>query len=150
MDFALTEEQEFFRKTIQDAVDKMIVPRAREIDENDEFPSQLWKDFAGLGYLGLRYPESIGGLNADKVMCMIFYEEVVRGSVGFSQSVIMNALMGTHFLFRFGSDSIKERCFYPAIKGEKIATICFTEEQSGSDLAGTKTTAIRDGDGWRI
>jgi alkylation response protein AidB-like acyl-CoA dehydrogenase len=150
MDFSLTEEQEFFRKTIRDTVDKMIVPKAKEIDEKDEFPWQLWKEFADLGYLGLRYPESVGGLNADKIMCMIFYEEVVRGSAGFSQSVIMNALMGTHFLFRFGSDAIKERCFLPAIRGEKIATICFTEDQSGSDLAGTKTTATRDGGGWRI
>lgn len=150
MDFALTEEQEFFRKTVREAVDRMILPRAREIDEKDEFPRQLWKEFADLGYLGLRYPESAGGLNADKIMCMIFFEEVVRGSVGFSQSVIMNALMGTHFLYRFGTDEIKERCFYPAIKGEKIATICFTEDQSGSDLSGTRTTATRDGDGWRI
>ena len=63
MDFSLTEEQEFFRKTVQDTVDKMIIPHAREMDEKDEFPWQLWwRDFARLGYLGLRYPESIGGL----------------------------------------------------------------------------------------
>jgi alkylation response protein AidB-like acyl-CoA dehydrogenase len=58
--------------------------------------------------------------------------------------------MGTNFVYQFGSDAIKERCLYPAMRGEKIATICFTEDQSGSDLAGTRTTAKRDGDGWRI
>ena len=83
-------------------------------------------------------------------MCMVFYEEVVRASAGFSQSVIMNALMGTHFLYKFGSEAIKERCLYPAMRGEKIATICFTEDQSGSDLAGTRTTAVREGDGWEV
>jgi alkylation response protein AidB-like acyl-CoA dehydrogenase len=81
---------------------------------------------------------------------MIFYEEIARGSVGFAQSVIMNILMGTYFLHRFGSKEIKERCVYPAIRGEKIATMCFTEDQSGSDLGATRTTAVRDGDGWRI
>lgn len=150
MDFRLTEEQEFFRKTIRDVVDRMIVPRAKEIDEKDEFPWDLWREFSKLGYLGLRYPEEIGGMNADKIMCMIFYEEITRGSVGFAQSVIMNAFMGTYFIYRFGSEAIKERCLYPAIRGEKIGTICFTEDQSGSDLASTRTRAVKDGNGWRI
>ncbi|HOJ70858.1 MAG TPA: acyl-CoA dehydrogenase family protein [Syntrophorhabdaceae bacterium] len=150
MDFALTEQQEFFKKVIVDTVDKMVAPKAQEIDEKDEFPWELWKEFTGLGYLGLRYPEEIGGMNADKIMCMTFYEEIARGSVGFAQSVIMNILMGTYFIYRFGNDSIKERCLYPAMRGEKIATMCFTEDQSGSDLGATRTTAVKDGNGWRI
>ncbi len=150
MDFRLSEQQEFFQRVVAETVDRMVVPMAQHIDETDEFPWELWREFAALGYLGLRYPEELGGMNADKVSCMIFYEELTRGSVGFAQSVIMNALMGTHFLYRFGSPGIKERCLVPAIKGEKIATICFTEDQSGSDLAATRTTATRDGDGWVI
>lgn len=150
MDFKLKEEHEFFKKTIADIVDRMIKPKAKEIDEKDEFPWELWREFSKLGYLGLRYPEEIGGMNADKIMCMIFYEEITRGSVGFAQSVIMNILMGTYFIYRFGNDSIKERCLYPAMRGEKIATICFTEDQSGSDLGATRTRAVKDGNGWRI
>jgi alkylation response protein AidB-like acyl-CoA dehydrogenase len=150
MDFRLTEQQEFFKKMITETVDRLIVPKAEEIDRTDEFPWDLWKEFAKLGYLGIRYPEEIGGMNADKATSMIFYEEVTRGSVGFAQSVMMNSLMGTHFLFHFGTDEIKERCLIPAIRGEKIATICFTEDQSGSDLGATRTTAARDGDEWII
>jgi alkylation response protein AidB-like acyl-CoA dehydrogenase len=150
MDFTLTEEQEFFKKVIADTVDRMVIPKAQEIDEKDEFPRELWDEFTKLGYLGLRYPEEMGGMNADKLMCLIFYEEMSRGSVGFAQSVIMNALMGTHFLYKFGSDAIKERCLYPAMKGKKIGTICFTEDQSGSDIAATRTTAVREGGGWKI
>jgi alkylation response protein AidB-like acyl-CoA dehydrogenase len=150
MDFALTEEQEFFKKIITEMVDRLIVPKAREIDQKDEFPWELWHEFSKLGYLGLRYPEEIGGMNADPVTAMIFYEQVARGSVGFAQSVIMNILMGTCFIFRFGSESIKERCLYPAMRGEKIGTMCFTEDQSGSDLAATRTRAVKDGDEWII
>ena len=150
MDFMLTEEQEFFKKTVTDTIDRIVTPKAQEIDEKDEFPWDVWKEFTKLGYIGLRYPEEMGGMNADKIMCMIFYEEIARASVGFAQSVIMNMLMGTYFLFRFGNDAIKKRCLYPAIRGEKIATICFTEDQSGSDLGATRTTAVKDGSGWRI
>jgi alkylation response protein AidB-like acyl-CoA dehydrogenase len=150
MDFALTEEQEFFKKMITDTVDRMIVPKAREIDEKDEFPWELWRAFSSLGYLGLRYPEEIGGMNADPVTAMIFYEQIARGSVGFAQSVIMNILMGTYFIYRFGSDEIKKRCLYPAMKGEKISSMCFTEDQSGSDLSATRTTARKEGKEWVI
>ncbi|MBU0652595.1 MAG: acyl-CoA dehydrogenase family protein, partial [Proteobacteria bacterium] len=150
MDFALTEEQEFFKKIITDTVDHLIVPKAREIDEKEEFPWELWREFTGLGYLGLRYPEEIGGMNADPVTAMIFYEQMARGSVGFAQSVIMNALMGTYFIYRFGTEEMKKRCLYPAIRGEKIATMCFTEDQSGSDLAATRTRAEKDGNEWVI
>jgi alkylation response protein AidB-like acyl-CoA dehydrogenase len=150
MDFALTEEQEFFKKMITDAVDRMIVPKAREIDEKDEFPWELWREFGSLGYLGLRYPEEIGGMNADPVTAMIFYEQIARGSVGFAQSVIMNILMGTYFIYRFGSDEIKKRCLYPAMKAEKVGTMCFTEDQSGSDLSATRTTVRKEGNEWVI
>jgi len=148
MNFALTEEQEFFRQNVVRMVDELILPRAREIDQKDEFPRDLWEKVAGLGYLGLRYPEDVGGMDADNLTCALFYEEITRGSVGFAQSVIMNMLMGTDLVFRFGSGALRERCFLPAIRGEKIATICFTEEQSGSDLGGTRTRARRDGDRW--
>jgi alkylation response protein AidB-like acyl-CoA dehydrogenase len=150
MDFALTEEQEFFKKIITDTVNHLIIPKAREIDEKDEFPRELWREFTGLGYLGLRYPEEIGGMNADPVTAMIFYEQITRGSAGFAQSVIMNALMGTYFIYRFGTEEMKKRCLYPAMRGEKIATMCFTEDQSGSDLAATRTRAEKVGNEWVI
>jgi len=56
--------------------------------------------------------------------------------------------MGTYFIYRFGSEEIKKRCLYPAMRGEKVATMCFTEDQSGSDLAATRTTVTKDGDYW--
>ncbi|MBU2601709.1 MAG: acyl-CoA dehydrogenase family protein [Actinobacteria bacterium] len=148
MDFRLTEEQEFFQRTVADTVDRMIMPHVEQIDESDEFPMELWKEFTSLGYLGLRYPEELGGMAADAVTSMIFYEEMSRASIGFAQSVIMNMLMGTHLVYRWGSDEIKERCLLPAIRGEKISTVCFTEDQSGSDLAGTRTSAKKVDGGW--
>lgn len=150
MDFRLSEEQAFFKQTVADTVDRLIMPKVEEIDRTDEFPWDLWREFTGLGYLGMRYPEDIGGMDADPVTCMLFYEELARASVGFAQSVSMNMLMGTYFLFRFGDDAIKQRCLLPALRGEKVATICFTEDQSGSDMGATRTQAKKVDGGWVI
>jgi alkylation response protein AidB-like acyl-CoA dehydrogenase len=150
LDFSFSNEHEFFRQTVRNTVDRLIMPRAKELDEKGEFPWDLWKEFAALGYLGLRHQEKYGGMNTDTISQMIFYEELQRGSVGFAISVTMQMLMGTYFIGRFANEEIKERLLVPAIKGEKIASICFTEDQSGSDLGGTRTLATKVDGGWRI
>lgn len=150
LDFSFTEEHEFFRQTVRDAVNRLIMPRVKELDEKEEFPWDLWKEFAGIGYLGLRHKEKYGGMETDTITQMIFYEELARGSCGFAMSAIMQILMGTYFIARFGNEEIKQRILVPAIKGEKIGTICFTEDQSGSDLGGTRTLATKVDGGWRV
>ena len=57
LDFTFAEEQEFFRQTVRDTVNRLIMPRVKELDEKEEFPWDLWKEFAALGYLGLRHKE---------------------------------------------------------------------------------------------
>jgi alkylation response protein AidB-like acyl-CoA dehydrogenase len=150
MDFRFTQEQEFFRSQVKDVVDRLVRPRVAELDEKGEFPRDLWNEIAALGYFGLRHPAAYGGLEADTVTSMIFFEEFARGSCGFFMAATVQMLMGTYFLGRFGSEDLKRRLLAPAIRGEKIAAICFTESQSGSDLAGTRTTAVRDGDDWIV
>jgi butyryl-CoA dehydrogenase len=150
LDFSFTEDQEFFMRTVRAAVKRLILPRVKELDEKEEFPWDLWKEFAALGYLGLRHEEKYGGMATDTISQMIFYEELARGSCGFAMSVNMQVLMGTYFIARFGNEDLKQRMLVPAIKGEKIGTICFTEDQSGSDLAGTRTLATKADGGWRI
>ena len=148
MDFRFSDEHEFFRRQVRDAVDRLIRPRVAELDERGEFPRALWDEVAALGYFGLRHPAEYGGLEADTVTSMIFFEELARGSCGFFMAATVQMLMGTYFLGRFGSEVLKRTLLVPAIKGEKIAAIGFTESQSGSDLGGTRTTAVREGDEW--
>jgi len=146
MDFRLTEDQQFFKDNVARLVDKMIKPRAEEIDVKDEITTDIIKEMGQLGYLGIRYPESVGGMAADMVTYALFIEEIARGSLSVGANIAMQTLMGTDFIFRFGSDEVKERCFFPALKGEKIGTIAFTEPNAGSDLANIHTTARKDGD----
>jgi alkylation response protein AidB-like acyl-CoA dehydrogenase len=150
MDFALTEEQELFRKSVRDFVEKEIFPAAREMDERGEFPMAQFRRCGTLGYFGLRYPESAGGMGADFTTFCLMAEEIARGSLALAAAVSMQCLMGTDFVYRFGTDDHKARLLAPALRGEQIGTIAMTEPDFGSDLGGITARAIRDGDGWAL
>jgi butyryl-CoA dehydrogenase len=87
-------------------------------------------------------------MGADCVSFTILAEELARVSIGFAAIVTMQCLMGTDFIFRFGNHEQKERCLIPAIKGEKIGTIAFTEPDCGSDLGSIKTRAVKNDRGY--
>ncbi|MBI4445799.1 MAG: acyl-CoA dehydrogenase family protein [Acidobacteria bacterium] len=146
MDFRLTDEQELFQNVVADFVDREVVPVAREIDEKEQFPAELFQKIAKLGWLGVRYPESYGGAGGDAVTYNLMCEELARGSMSLAAAVAMQALMGTDFVFRFGTEEQKQRLLVPALKGEKIGTIAMTEPEAGSDLGAIRTRAEHDGD----
>jgi len=150
MDFRLTKDQQFFKDNVAKLVDRMIKPRAEEIDVKDEITTDIIREMGRLGYLGIRYPESVGGMGADMVTYALFIEEIARGSLSVGANIAMQTLMGTDFIYRFGSDAIKERCFFPALRGEKLGTIAFTEPNAGSDLANIHTTARKEGETYVI
>jgi alkylation response protein AidB-like acyl-CoA dehydrogenase len=148
MDFSLTPEQDAFRQSVATFVAREVTPAARELDERGEFPWALFHRCADLGYLGLRYPEAVGGAGADAVSFNLMCEELAYGSASLAAVVAMQCLMGSDFVYRFGTDDHKRRLLMPALRGEKIGTIAMTEPDFGSDLGGIVTRAERDGDGW--
>ncbi|OPY69287.1 MAG: Acyl-CoA dehydrogenase [Syntrophorhabdaceae bacterium PtaU1.Bin034] len=145
MDFRFTDDQKFFKDQISQALRRLALPHAEEIDRHDSFPLALFKELGALGYYGIRYPAEIGGMGADCVTFTILAEEVAKISIGLAATITMQCLMGTDFIYRFGTEEQKQHCLIPAIKGEKIGTIAFTEPDCGSDLGATKTRAIKDG-----
>ncbi len=117
MDFKFTEEQEFFRTQVKDAVDRLIRPKTREIDEADEFPTDLWKQFAGLGYLGLRHPEKYGGLGLDYISLGLASEEMEYGDT--SARVVLSVHIGLYSLplCTWGTEAQKEKYLIPCTSG---------------------------------
>ncbi len=150
MDFALTKEQRFFKEQVSRMLEHIARPFADAIDKSDNFPKGLFEELGRLGYYGLRYPEELGGMDADCTTFTIFAEELARASMGLAAIATMQCLMGTDFIYRFGSDDQKRRCLIPAIKGEKIGTIAFTEPDCGSDLGGIRTRAVKNDKGYII
>lgn len=150
MDFTFSEEQQQFRVSVRNFVNREVMPVARKLDEAAEFPQALFKRCADNGYFGLRYPESVGGMGADFLTFCLMAEELARGSLSLAAAVSMQCLMGTDFVYRFGTEDHKRRLLEPALRGEKIGAIAMTEPDYGSDLGGITTRAVCTGSGWVI
>jgi butyryl-CoA dehydrogenase len=120
------------------------------MDESGEFPKALFRRLGELGWFGLRYPERYGGAESDMVTYCLFAEELARGSLSLAAAAAMQSLMGTFFVYKYGSEALRQRYLVPALRGDLVATFALTEPNAGSDLAGITTRAERDGDGWRL
>ncbi|MBI4608776.1 MAG: acyl-CoA dehydrogenase family protein [Candidatus Rokubacteria bacterium] len=150
MEFRLTEAQEFFRRTVAKFVDAEIAPVADDLDAKGEFPLALFRRLGELGYFGLRYPEEYGGTGTDMVTYCLWAEELARGSMSLAAAACMQSLMGTYFVFKYGSDAQREKYLVPALRGEKIGTFALTEPNAGSDVANITTFAEKTGDSYTL
>ena len=136
------------RKNMARFVDKEVIPRAKEIDEKGEFPMDLFKQMAKMGVFGTRYPKDKGGSGGNTTLFCINCEEVARGLMSLGAITAMQSLMGTNFLFHFGTEEMRQKYFLPAMRGEKVACFCLTEPEAGSDLGNVSTIAKRTDDGY--
>ncbi len=148
MDFRLTEEQDLLRRTIREFAETEIRPHVMEWDQAQHFPSELVPSMAALGLLGIQFPEEYGGAGMSALDYCICIEELARVDPSVSLSVAAhNGLCSAH-IGMFGSDAQKKRFLMPLARGERIGAWGLTESTSGSDAAGMRTTATRDGSGW--
>jgi len=146
MDFQFTEEQEIFRKTVIDFVEKEVAPLADEVDRSDETPMHLFKRMGELGFLGLTIPEEYGGSGADMIIFCIFLEEMFRVSGSVAFSMMLHSISGLPPICRFGTDEQRRKYLLPGVKGEMISAFALTEPNAGSDVAAIQTTARRSKD----
>ncbi|MEJ2716549.1 MAG: acyl-CoA dehydrogenase family protein [Deltaproteobacteria bacterium] len=142
--------EELIRKTFARFTDEEIIPRAREMDEADEFPRWMFEKIAKTGAYGIRYPKSAGGGGGNTTLFCTMVEELARGSMSVGAFTSMQCLMGTNFLYEYGTPEQHERLLRPALRGEKVASFALTEADAGTDLGSVKTIARRDGDHWTI
>jgi alkylation response protein AidB-like acyl-CoA dehydrogenase len=142
--------EELIRKSMARFVDNELIPNAKEIDEKGEFPIEMFQKIGKMGVFGIRYPKKGGGAGGNTTLYCIICEELARGLMSVAATTAMQCLMGTNFLFHFGTDELREQYFNPAMRGEKIACFCLTEPEAGSDLGNVSTRATRTGDGYLI
>ena len=146
-----TPEQRAFRATVRAFVRNELAPRAREFDEMGRIDKSLFVKMGELGMLGLRYDEAYGGAGLDWSYTAILCEELGRAdNVGVMTGISVHTDMATPSLHRFGSEALKQKYLVPAIRGETVSAIAVTEPDAGSDVAGIRTRAVRDGDDWVI
>jgi citronellyl-CoA dehydrogenase len=147
-----TDEHQIFRKTLRDLFEREIEPHIDEWEAARTFPAhELFPKLGAVGLLGLEYEEAYGGMAADHTFTVIAGEEMGRiGCGGVPMAMAVQMSMATPALARYGSPELKERILAPSIRGELVASIAVTEPDAGSDVAGIRTRAVRDGDEWVI
>ncbi len=147
-----TDEHRLFRKTLRDLFEREIEPHVDEWEAARTFPAhELFPKLGGVGLFGLEYDEAYGGMGADHTFTLVAAEEMGRISCGgVPMAIAVQMSMSTPALARYGSPELKERYLAPAIRGEVVTSIAVTEPDAGSDVAGIRTRAVRDGDEWVI
>lgn len=142
-----TQEHEEFRESVQRFVAKEIVPHVAAWEETGGFPRDVLRKLGDMGYLGINYPEAVGGADLDFFYSVVMLEELARcGVAGFPGAVAVHSYMATPPLLALGSDRVKQEFLVPAIAGDKIGALAITEPDCGSDVAALRTKGVREGD----
>ena len=145
--YYFTEEHELFRQGLKDFLAKEVSPFIDTWEEQGKIPRDVIKKFGDMGYLGLNYPEKYGGIDVDFFFSVVFIEEISKVfSGGFMATLSVQQYMSSPYLFKHGSDFIKEKYLTKAVSGENVCAIAITEPGAGSDVANIRTTAVKNGD----
>ncbi|MDH7444917.1 acyl-CoA dehydrogenase family protein [Aquimarina sp. 2201CG14-23] len=146
-----TEEHELFRESLKDFLQKEVVPHIEKWEKTGDIERFIWEKFGEMGYFGIAYPEEYGGLDLDLFYTVIFLEELQKiNSGGFAAAMWAHAYLAMTHVNKEGDHRIKEKYLRTSITGEKIGCLCISEPFGGSDVAGMRTTAVKEGDSYVI
>ena len=147
-----TAEHDQFRKVVRDVVENEINPYVDDWEDAGIFPAhELFPKLAAVGALGLEYSEEMGGQGADHSFTVVLGEELGRADcAGIPMAIAVQTSMATPAIAEFGSTDLQQRYLAPALRGEMVSAIAVSEPDAGSDVAGIRTKAVRDGDSWVI
>jgi butyryl-CoA dehydrogenase len=146
MDFELSELHAMIRETARSFADHELLPAAAAIDKTGAFPADKVAKLAGLGFLGVAVDERWGGAGLDNLAYALAMEEISRGCASTGVIMSVNNSLVCDPIKRYGDDAQRARWLTPLAKGERLGCFALSEPGSGSDAAGMRTTALRDGD----
>lgn len=150
MFFELNDEQKEFKKKVREVYEREVSPLVGEYERKEAFPVQLYRILGAEHLLCLRCPAEYGGPGLDKISECITVEELNRICVGIGASIMVQGGLATDPILHFGSKELKLKYLSPAVQGEKIGAFALTEPDAGSDVSGIRTTAVKQGKGYRL
>ena len=148
MDFDLPEEIVMFREAARDFARREIAPVVDQAEREERTPLDLFRKAGAAGFLGVRYPESLGGSGASCLAEAILREEFGYVCSGLAAALSVSSHLGTFPIHEFGTPEQKESYIVPALKGEKVSAFGLTEPNAGSDVRGIQTKAVQGDGGW--
>jgi alkylation response protein AidB-like acyl-CoA dehydrogenase len=145
-------EHEELRETVSRFVTAEIAPHVDEWERAEEFPRDLYRRCAEFGFLGLKFPERLGGQGGDHLHDAVWVEELARagGSGGVAAGLNAHTSIALPPIFNFGTEEQHQRWLVPGIAGETIGALGITEPGAGSDVAGLTTTARKIDGGYLV
>ena len=146
LDFDLGETADMLRGEVESFANDEIAPRAAEIDEQNEFPADLWRKLGALGVLGVTVAEEYGGAGMGYLEHVVAMEEISRASASVGLSYGAHSNLCVNQIFRNGSEEQKARYLPKLISGEHVGALAMSEPGAGSDVVGMRTRADRRGD----
>lgn len=147
----INEDLRAIQSQVREYVEREIVPNAEDWEANRAVPRQVLDRMGELGFFGLRIPEEYGGIGMGTLASVVFAEELGRSTFGgFSITVLVHTDLATPYVLNFGTGEQKARWLPGFASGQLITAIAVTEPDAGSDVAAMRTTARRDGEGFRL
>ncbi len=140
-DLLLTEEEKMLQAAVRDFAERELKPRAREMDDKEEFSWEVWHGMIGLGLAGIGIDPAFGGSGGTHRQMVIAIQEISRGDAASAVSLLAHRSLGLQTIYQFGNEEQKSRYIPGAVQGKKIVAWALTEPGSGSDAAAMQTTA---------
>jgi short/branched chain acyl-CoA dehydrogenase len=150
MDFALDDQTELLQRTVREFAQAEVAPAAEELDRTHSFPYEIVAKMASLGWMGIPFPEQVGGAGGTSLQYAIAVEELTRVDSSVAITLCAHTSLGTQPIYLFGTDAQKQEWLPRLCAGEILGAFGLTEPEAGSDAGNVKTRArLRDGD-WVI
>jgi alkylation response protein AidB-like acyl-CoA dehydrogenase len=150
MDLTLTPEQEAARRVVAEWVDEVVVPGAIRNDREERFPQEALDGLKRDGWVGLTIPEQYGGGGADPLTYCLVIEELGRGDANVRSLLSVHLGLVAGSISRWGTEEQKQQWLPRMATGEVLGCFCLTEPDHGSDPASMESTAVKEGDSYRI
>ena len=148
MDFALTPEQKAIHEAAREFAEQEVSPHVEELDEAQKFPMEVMKKAGELGFLGIIFPEELGGVGLGYVEYVLVVTELSKVDPSVGICVAAHNSLCTNHIYKFGNDAQRRRWVPRLTSGQAIGAWALTEPGSGSDAAAARTTAKRVEGGW--
>ena len=147
----ITEDLEAIRSQVREYVEQELVPNVEQWETERAVPRSVLDEMGKLGFFGLRIPEEYGGIGMGTLATVVFAEELGRStSGGTNATILVHTDLATPYVLNFGTSGQKGKWLPGLATGELISAIAVTEPDAGSDVAAIRSSAQRDGEGWRI
>jgi short-chain 2-methylacyl-CoA dehydrogenase len=150
MDFGLDDQTELLQSTVREFAQAEVAPVAAELDRTKSFPYEIVAKMASLGWMGIPFPEEVGGAGGTSLQYAIAVEELTRVDSSVAITLCAHTSLGTQPIYLFGSDEQRREWLPKLCSGEILGAFGLTEPEAGSDAGNTRTRArLQDGE-WAI